>query len=157
MKVVALKKYQEQSSKFGSPELNPPRPHAPSDRILIGKITGCALTPKFSTWEVRAFDRTGPFHLYFSTRDMLHLQLWNPYYCVSVLTPSKITGYHYEAFPIYDWKLASHSYAEIGKEIRNHFSTTLPTLSDVDAIASVYYAAGDLHTGQTQTSTSGAC
>ena len=156
MKVVDIKKYQKQSNKFGSIELTPPRPHDPNDRILIGEITGCSLTPKFSNWEIRAFDRTGPFHLYFSSRDMLHLQFWNPYYGVSVLTPSKITGKLYEAFPLYDWKLASSSYAEIDKEIRKHFSTTLPALGDVDAIASAYYAAADVHTCQTQTSTLGA-
>ena len=134
----------------------PIRPHDPADRILIGTITASPLIPKFSTWEIRAFDRTGPFHLYFSTHEMLHLQFWNPYYGLSVLTPSKITGHHYEAFPLYDWKLASKSYVEIEQAIRKHFSTTLPPLGEVEAIANDYYAARDSQTFQTQTSNSGA-
>ena len=156
MNIIELDEYRANRNSAESSRHQPIRPHDPADRILIGKITASPLIPKFSTWEIRAFDRTGPFHLYFSTHQMLHLQFWNPYYGVSVLTPSKITGHHYEAFPLYDWKLASKSYAEIGLEIRKHFSTALPALEDVDTLASDYYAIGETPDCQTQTPNEGA-
>ena len=156
MNVIELDHYRTARNAAHSVHCTPVRPHDPADRILIGKITACPLTPKFSTWEIRAFDRTGPFHVYFSARDMLHLQIWNPYYRVSVLTPSKITGHLYEAFPLYDWKLAAQSYVEIGKEINKQFSTALPKLSEVDLIANEYYMVSSSEVSNTVTLNPGA-
>ena len=140
MNIIELEKYRNARNKPRRFEAAMIRPHRPSDRILVGRITASPALPNFSTWEIRAFDRTGPFHLYFSTREMLHLQLWNPYFGISVLSPSKITGHLYEAFPLFGWKLAAASYAEIEREIVKRFSTTLPSLGDINAFANDYYA-----------------
>lgn len=65
----------------------PPRPHDPRDREVVAHA---------GAWEVRQFDRADRKHAYFAPRGFLHLQLWHPVACVSVLTPSRLTGGNYE-------------------------------------------------------------
>lgn len=57
--------------------------HATGERVPIAQL---------GDWEVRRHDEHGPHHHYFTTRGMLHLQLWHPRAQISILTPSILTG-----------------------------------------------------------------
>lgn len=63
------------------------RPHDPNDRIGVGQFLANPGAGEEWVWEVRIFDPTGPFHVYFAANNLLHLQLWNPHFQVSILTP----------------------------------------------------------------------
>ena len=141
MNVINLAHYRDKNHLAHRTHYAPVRPHDPADRVLLAKVTACPHAPKFTHWEIRAFDCSGPFHCYFSTHDMLHLQLWNPYFGVSLLTPSKLTAGNYEAFPLDEWKYAAKSYADISEEIEGRFTTKLPQLNCVEIIAADYYSA----------------
>ncbi|MEM7465573.1 MAG: hypothetical protein AAF387_01680 [Pseudomonadota bacterium] len=143
MDVINLESYRAAKQKKLDERSAPVKPHDPADRILLARLTACELTPRLSTWEVRSFDCAGPFHLYFTKHDMLHLQLWNPYFGISLLSPSKITADRFEAFPISGWKVASKSYDAISSKIESQFATKLPELSRVQEIGANYWIAPD--------------
>lgn len=109
----------------------PVKPHDPQDRIILGTIGARAVSTIMARWEVRALDPAGPFHHYFAKNEMLHLQFWNPYFGISLLTPSKLTANRFEAFPLKEWKLASKSFENIRVQLERAFATRLPTESVV--------------------------
>lgn len=96
----------------------PPPPHDPRERALVTRLGG---------WEVRAFPRHGSTHRYFATRDLLHLQLWHPEACVSLLTPSRLTAHAYELFPIDGWKRAVGSAEAARRLARYELGVELPS------------------------------
>lgn len=61
--------------------------HSPFDRELLAR---------FGPWEVRRHATDDSRFAYFATRSMLHVQLWHCELRLSVLTPSKLTGGHFE-------------------------------------------------------------
>ncbi len=76
---------------------------------------------------MRAFPRHGSTHRYFATRDLLHLQLWHPEACVSLLTPSRLTAHAYELFPIDGWKRAVGSAEAARRLARYELGVELPS------------------------------
>lgn len=123
-----------------------PPPHDPGDRILVDTLRASSMSPCMSSWELRVFDPAGQFHLYFSTTGFGHVQLWNPWYGISVLTPSRLTAGRYEAFPIAGWKYACNDYAHLACTIGATWATTLPSLAEISAYCQEYAAwipAGD--------------
>ncbi|MCG8592430.1 MAG: hypothetical protein MJE66_24325 [Proteobacteria bacterium] len=98
------------------PEGAPP-PHAPGARLCIERV---------GHWEVRAFDPRGSLHRYFSPRGLLHLQLWHPALDLSLLSPSRLTGYRYEIFPIAGWKWATRDYERLRHRTREAGWPRLP-------------------------------
>jgi hypothetical protein len=55
----------------------------------------------------------GATHRFLAARDMWHLQLWHPMAGVSILTPSLLTRYEYEVFPVRGWKARAGDYARL--------------------------------------------
>jgi len=74
----------------------PPAPHDPRERTRVGRI---------DRWEVRFFSRLDAQHKHFESQAFMHLQLWNPAWKFSILTPSPLTGNFYELFPFRGAKL----------------------------------------------------
>jgi hypothetical protein len=107
------------------PNVPPPRPHDPDDRVTLGRI---------GEWEVRRFEEDGALFGYSAPRGFLHLQLWHPRRAVSLLTPSRLTAGRYEAFPIAGWKLAVKSLEVIGGVIRAEHGLVLPCEARVRAL-----------------------
>ncbi|MEX2480257.1 MAG: hypothetical protein WD928_05285 [Gammaproteobacteria bacterium] len=118
----------------------PPPPHDPHDRILVDTHRASGASPCMSSWEVRIFDPAGQFHLYFNTTGFGHVQLWNPWYGISLLTPSRLTAGRYEAFPMAGWKYAANDYAHLARTISATVATTLPSLSQITAYCQEYAA-----------------
>ncbi|MEM7541133.1 MAG: hypothetical protein AAF384_06040 [Pseudomonadota bacterium] len=114
------------------------RPHRPEDRILAEQIEVTDRQNETLAWEVRVFDPAGIFHHYFCNREMLHIQLWQPHYGISVLTPSRNTGCNFEAFPIRDWKFATPDYSKLQNELKNYLAVTLPTEKRVQQLVDYY-------------------
>lgn len=92
----------------------PPPPHDPTERVLALVV---------DDWEVRLYE--GRKFEYFSTRGLLHLQLWHPGSGVSVLTPSRLTNGLFEVFPIDDWKARVSSYESLAPLVRSAGATPL--------------------------------
>jgi len=59
--------------------------HAATDRVLVARI---------ADWEVRQHDPRR--FAYFAGRGFVHVQLWNPATCISVITPSRLTNHRFE-------------------------------------------------------------
>ena len=120
------------------------RPHDPTDRIGVGQLVAHLDAGEEWVWEVRIFDPTGPFHVYFAANDLLHLQLWNPHFQVSILTPSRLTRRCYEAFPIAGWKYLAASYDTIAKAVCSEFPLQLPDEIVVAEVCALHIAAPEL-------------
>jgi hypothetical protein len=75
-------------------------------------------------WEVRLFG--GRKFQYFVTRGLWHVQLWHPAARVSVLTPSRLTGGFYEAYPIANWKAQAPDYERLVALIDGVHTVALP-------------------------------
>ena len=110
------------------------RPHDPCDRIMVEALQVPSDRAVFSVWEVRIFDPAGGFHHYFARKGMLHIQLWNRHFGISVLSPSAITNNRIEAYPIEDWKYSSLQYEEIERRFRHRFDVWLPDRSQFERI-----------------------
>lgn len=121
-----------------------PPPHAPADRIEVDTSVTSFDSPVLCTWQVRIFDPAGQFHLYCGTTGFAHIQLWNPWFGVSLLTPSRLTASRYEAFPIAGWKYACDDYADIVYVIEKMYATIMPSAARVIALCEDY---GALPTG----------
>ncbi len=121
---------------IGSPGII--RPHRPDDRIVAETICVPCHAVVFGYWEVRIFDPAGQFHHYFASRALLHVQLWNPFFGVSILSPSRLTGFNYESFPLNEWKYASPDYDDIAERLRAHIGIRLPNASFVRRICRTY-------------------
>ena len=67
----------------------PPAPHDPRER--------CRLSDH-GPWSVRVFAWNDRRHRYLAGKGMLHLQLWNAYHSVSVLSPSQLTFQNWEVW-----------------------------------------------------------
>ncbi len=102
------------------------RPHRPDDRIVIDAISVPGSARPFGYWEVRIFDPAGQFHHYFASRALLHVQFWNPFFGVSILSPSRLSGFNYEAFPLDEWKYASPDYDDIAARLRANIGVHAP-------------------------------
>lgn len=139
MPVIDLAERRRQQARKPAPN-RPPPPHAPCDRILVDTIQASSATPCMSRWELRVFDPAGQFHLYFSTTGFNHVQLWNPWHGISVLTPSRLTAGRYEAFPIAGWKYAGNDYEQLARRVSAAFATTLPPVTQVIAYCQEYAA-----------------
>ena len=120
----------------------PPRPHNPADRIVADVISAGGDRPSaFSTWEVRIFDPAGQFHCYFGTRGLLHLQLWQPYFGVSILAPSRLTAYAYEAFPVRSWKFAARDLDDIVHALTRERALCVPDRATVETLCATHVGA----------------
>lgn len=102
------------------------RPHRPDDRVVVETVAVAGSDRPFGHWEVRVFDPAGKFHHYFALRALLHVQLWNPFFGVSILSPSRLTGFNYESYPLDDWKYASPDYNDISARLRANLGIRLP-------------------------------
>ncbi len=102
------------------------RPHRPDDRVVVETVAVDGSDAPFGYWEVRIFDPAGKFHHYFALRALLHIQLWNPFFGVSILSPSRLTGFNYESYPLDEWKYASPDYHDIGVRLRANLGIRLP-------------------------------
>ena len=119
----------------------PPRPHDPADRILAEVISARGgHASAFTAWEVRIFDPAGQFHCYFGTRGLLHLQLWQPYYRISILAPSRLTAYAYEAFPVRNWKFAAKNFDDIAHALTRERALCVPDRATVEALCATHVA-----------------
>lgn len=114
------------------------RPHRPDDRIVVETVSAtCAISP-FADWEVRIFDPAGQFHHYFASRALLHVQFWNPFFGISILSPSRLTGFKYEAFPLDEWKYAAADYEAIAARCGALIGARLPDAARVRRICRAY-------------------
>ena len=120
------------------------RPHDPTDRIGVGQFLANPDAGEEWVWEVRIFNPTGPFHVHFVASDLLHLQLWNPHFQVSILTPSRLTHHCYEAFPIAGWKHLAASYDTIAKAVCSEFPLQLPDQKVIAKVCALHIAAPEL-------------
>ena len=114
------------------------RPHRPEDRIVVETVSVTGGAAAFGHWEVRIFDPAGQFHHYFALRAMLHVQLWHPFFGVSILTPSRLTGFNYELFPLNEWKYATPHYADIGDQLRSVMGIRMPDAALVRRVCRTY-------------------
>jgi hypothetical protein len=112
----------------------PPRPHDPADRVPLARI---------GEWEVRRFEEDGALFGYAAPRGLLHLQLWHPRRAVSLLTPSRLTGGRYEAFPIAGWKLAAKSLEVIGGVVRGEHGVVVPSPGRMRALERWFVTAAE--------------
>lgn len=108
-------------------EIWPPPPHDPRDRAAV-----CVA----GAWQVRTLLETDPKLDYLARRGLLHLQLWHPEAQVSVLSPSGLTGGHYETFPINEWKRQTPDRATLARLIRAHHRLELPSAGIMAALES---------------------
>ncbi len=118
----------------------PVRPHDPRDRIVVERLDGGRCGNPLSAWEARVFDPAGPFHVYFLGRNLLHLQLWQPWFGISILTPSRLTGGRWEAWPVRGWKSGALDYASLTAALTREFAVALPALAAVDACCARWVA-----------------
>jgi hypothetical protein len=107
----------------------PPPPHDPRERVAVATIDG---------WEVRVFPPDDRKFSYFVTRGFLHVQLWHPQARVSVLTPSRLTGGQYEAFPCGGWKAPVDEPAPLRDLIGRTHGIAMPSLPRLAAIIAWY-------------------
>jgi hypothetical protein len=63
--------------------------HDPSDRVLLAPI---------GDWELRQFGEGDSRLAYFAKRGFAHVQLWHLEHRVSIVTPSRFTGGHFECW-----------------------------------------------------------
>ncbi len=96
---------------------SPPPPHDPLDRMLVGHI---------DEWELRIFDPSGRWHEYFAPRGLLHLQLWNEEYGISLISPSQLTLHRYELHHPACWKFAHRELCEIESKLAEYCGLRLP-------------------------------
>jgi hypothetical protein len=101
---------------LAGPRALPPPPHDPSERVLLARVDG---------WELRDFPRSDERWAYLGTHGFAHLQLWNHDAGVSVLTPSRLTGDRFEAFPIAGWKWATESWERLCATVTREHHVTL--------------------------------
>lgn len=114
------------------------RPHRPDDRIVVDTVSVTGGAAAFGHWEVRIFDPAGQFHHYFALRALLHVQFWQPFFGVSILSPSRLTRFNYELFPLNEWKYASPDYADIGRRLRSAMGIRLPDEAFVRRVCSAH-------------------
>lgn len=81
----------------------PPRPHDPREREVVGRA---------GAWEVRQFAAGDAKLAYFTVRGFLHLQLWHPQAQISILTPSRLTAGHFEAW-LADTRIAVRRWVDL--------------------------------------------
>jgi hypothetical protein len=93
--------------------------------VLITRVDG---------WDVRDFAHQDLRRAYLSASGFAHLQLWHPEARVSVLTPSRLTGDRFEAFPIAGWKRATRDYAELAALIEDAHGVRLLSRTIVEAV-----------------------
>jgi hypothetical protein len=110
------------------------RPHRPEDRIVVEMLSIGRGATEFGEWQARIFDPAGKFQHYFAHRALLHVQLWNPFFGVSILSPSRLTGFNYESFRLGDWKYASPHYGEVTRRLQAGIALRLPNENLVDQI-----------------------
>ena len=94
----------------------PPPPHDPRERDRVLLLAG---------WEIRLFGEHK--FQYFIVHGFWHLQLWHEAARVSVLTPSRLTHLHYEAFPIAGWKARASTYRELSELVLGEHGVPLPS------------------------------
>lgn len=95
----------------------PPAPHDPRERIVGARVNG---------WEVRVFAPTDARRAYLAARGFGHLQLWHPEARVSILTPSRLTGGHFEVFPVEGWKYPVGDASAVREIVQQVFRLPLP-------------------------------
>ncbi|MBI4511965.1 MAG: hypothetical protein HY698_20195 [Deltaproteobacteria bacterium] len=100
-------------------------PHDPRERVVIAETHG---------WEVRMFATDDIKHVYFSPRGLLHLQLWHAGHRLSVLTPSRLTLGHFEAYPVRGWKYRPPDYETLKRELKVELKVGLPPQAEVKAL-----------------------
>jgi hypothetical protein len=103
-----------------STTLSPPPPHDPRDREGVLAL---------GAWEVRL--STGRFFEYFAPRGLWHAQLWHQRAGVSILTPSRLTGGSFEAFPSRGWKGRRATYSEIRALVAAEHDVEPPSMEAV--------------------------
>tara|TARA_Y100000588_G_scaffold347732_1_gene396771 strand:+ start:41 stop:523 length:483 start_codon:yes stop_codon:yes gene_type:complete len=112
----------------------------PNDPVIVQRVSVGKVETAQNTWEVRIFDPSGPFHVYFVGQGLLHLQLWNAFHRVSILTPSRRTRQNFEAFPPSGWKFTSHSYDELSKALESSKRINIPPPALTEALCASYAA-----------------
>lgn len=115
-------------------------PHDPNDRVVVQRVSAGEIPSARNTWEVRIFDPCGPFHVYFVGRGLLHLQFWNAFHRISILTPSRLTCHSYEAFPVAGWKFVTHSYEKLCRAIEEQDGISVPSSDLMDQLCVSYVA-----------------
>jgi hypothetical protein len=114
------------------------RPHDPNDRIAVETFTVGTTASVFGEWQVRLFDPAGVFRHYLSQQSLLHVQLWNPYFRVSILTPSRLTGGYFESFPVRGWKIASPQFEDIVRALETTIAIRVPDGALVERLRQRY-------------------
>lgn len=112
----------------------PPSPHHPSDRVRVRRAG------RGGIWEVRIFSPASPLYERLARRGMLHLQLWHPGSGVSVLSPSALTGYRFEAFPIEGWTAGCFGFERVHEAVRLHHGLELPARDEVESLETAFVA-----------------
>jgi hypothetical protein len=135
MNIAYLNQIKHHRPGFSRPVI---RPHDPCDRIMVEAFQVPTARAAFSAWEVRIFDPAGGFHHYFARKGMLHIQLWNRHFGISVLSPSAITNNRFEGYPIEDWKYSSLEYEKIERRFRRCFDVRLPDRNQFERICEKY-------------------
>ncbi|MBX3259642.1 MAG: hypothetical protein KIS78_27160 [Labilithrix sp.] len=102
------------------PVVSPPPPHDPRDREA---------TLRLGAWEVRV--STGRAFECFVQRGLWHVQLWHAEAKISILTPSRLTGGAYEAFPSHGWKARSQTYEGLVGILEAEHGVRLPSVAQV--------------------------
>jgi hypothetical protein len=84
---------------------------------------------RLGTWEVRI--STGRAFEYFVPRGLWHVQLWHPDARISILTPSRLTGGAFEAFPSRGWKARASAYPSLREWLESEHRVELPNDADI--------------------------
>jgi hypothetical protein len=69
---------------------------------------------------------------YLAARGFAHVQLWHPGLCVSVLTPSRLTGEAFEVFPIAGHRLRA-DWATVRRALAAEHGLELPSRAQLRA------------------------
>ena len=77
-------------------------------------------------WQVRIHPRNCAEHTLRVLEGRLHLQLWHPVRCLSVLLPSTATAHRYEVFPVDDDSARLETYDEVSDLIREVHDVAAP-------------------------------
>lgn len=111
--------------------------HAPDQRVLLAE---------FGAWQLRQFAEGDQRLEYFSLKGFAHVQLWNPAACVSIITPSKLTGGHFEVWIDGD-RFAEPTWRPIEIELAAR-GIEPPTQHEIRAIERWFVLPGESRTGR---------
>ncbi len=106
-------------------QCRPPPPHDPTDRVLVGHLR---------EWALRVFDPNGRRHEFFAPRGFLHVQLWHSETGVSVLSPSRITAFCYEAYPFVGGRIRVPSWSALSRAVYRTHGVRCPNEDEIQVV-----------------------